>query len=199
MAILDEQYESIRGSDLSLFSYPSTINTTAQGASTNPELTRFVDANSLRDSIIQTATNLSQKNLHPMLRGVEEQCLNERLQELKYDIESTPVIEVKFSHRLTAYSRAYDDLISVFQQDSYLNEVHQVQIPSKNIQAVTVLVGKAGEGFYQPRVVLQVLTGLEQPVLVIKDGKTAQEQGSARWFDFPLQLSRISTLGLPIK
>lgn len=193
MSILDKQFESLKGSDKSLFFCPNSENLNARN-----KLTNFVDSERLCKSVIDIASYLSQNSLSPILKVIEERCLEERLQELKLDIENTKLLELEFSNKMTTYTSNYNKLLAKYEIKSESIETHKVIIPGEQICAVTTLLGKESESTYRPRIVLNVLTGLEAPVLLMKDNQVVEEAGRARWYDFPLEQSTFKVLGLPL-
>ncbi len=199
MAMLDEGFEISRGSGSGPFSCEDLIDTTGREVHHDLELVTFVDTERLCDSISETAACLSQKDLHPRLRAIEELGLDERLKELNDELTKAAAVKVVFSRRMTMYSSAYNNLLATYGQDTDSGDTHSVLIPGEKIHAVTTLPGKESESSFRPRAILRVLTGLETPLTVLKDGKLVEEPGPARWFEFPLERSEIRTLGLPTK
>ncbi len=196
MALLD-QYEALEPIDGS-FLYPNAIESTADEAVGKMELIEFSDTNRLCMSISESANYLSQTKLHPRLIGVEKQNLNSQLQELASEIKNAPITELTFPKRMARNTNAYKDLLAVFGH-SWDDEIYTVIMPSNNIKSITTLAGQQSESSYSPRIIFRVLTGLEQPISVIKDGEIADESAPARWFDFTISQCTIRTFGLNIK
>lgn len=199
MTILENQFEAVSEPIQGSFFDTGVIDVTGCEAQKGLEFVRFADTERLCASISETAVCLSQSDLHPLFRGIEQRSLNEKLEELKDELKHASAIEIEFSHKMTMYTDAYDDLLAVYGQQTDLADVHRVVIPGKNVHAVTALAGQESESFFWPRAILRVSTGFEKPLSVIRDGKVVEDEGQPRWFDFPLSRSRIVTLGLPTK
>ncbi len=194
MAMLDEQFEAQGRLDSGLFSYPEVIDVTGC-ESADLELIQLADTQRLCDAVNETAAYLSQEGVRPILKGIEEVSLDMRLAELRDEVWRSDFVTIEFSDRITRYNSAYETLLAAFGAEDTDKDMHAVLIPGEHIRSVVVLPGKESESLFTPRLILRVATGYERPISVIKDGQVVEGDGQPRWFDFPINRSKITTFG----